>query len=159
MTISHRLDHYMNEHNIPFQIVHHSHSNSSLQSGVSAGIPLLNLAKGVVLEDHEGRHIMAVLPANNKISLSRLDDEFSASYHLVKERHIYQMFTDCDRGAVPPVGSPYHMATVCDEMLTHLDHVYLEAGDHETLIKLDQDAFLALINPIRILRFSSQIFH
>ncbi len=159
MTISTRLDHYMTEHDIPFRVVRHRHSHSSLQSGVAAGVPLSNLAKGVVLEDHEGRNMMDVLPANNKISLSRLDDEFSASYHLVKEREIYQMFTDCEHGAVPPVGSPYHMSTVCDEMLTHLDYVYLEAGDHETLIRLDQDAFLALIDPIRVIRFSSQVFH
>lgn len=66
MTIATRLDQYLTDHNIHFQTVNHSHSHSSLQSGVSAGIPLMNLAKAVILEDHEGHHMMAVLPATIK---------------------------------------------------------------------------------------------
>ncbi|EGQ8311088.1 hypothetical protein GKA53_20205 [Vibrio parahaemolyticus] len=159
MTIATRLDEYLTEHNIHFQTVNHSHSNSSLQSGVAAGVPLMNIAKGVILEDHEGRHMMAVLPANNKISLSRLNDEFNATFHLVKERMVYRLFTDCEHGAIPPIGSPYHMATVCDERLANLEHVYLEAGDHETLIKLDRKAFKDLMNDCKYLRFSSEVLH
>ncbi|MGR5409940.1 aminoacyl-tRNA deacylase [Vibrio sp. PNB22_8_1] len=159
MPISNRLDHYLTEHHIHFQTVNHSHSHSSLQSGVAAGVPLNNLAKGVILEDHQGRHVMAVLPANNKISLSRLNDEFNATFHLVKEREVYRMFTDCENGAIPPVGSAYHILTVCDEVLGNLDYVYLEAGDHETLIKLDKEAFKELMRESRYLRFSSEVFH
>lgn len=159
MTIATRFDQYLTDHNIHFQTVNHSHSHSSLQSGVSAGIPLMNIAKAVILEDHEGHHIMAVLPANNKVSLSRLNDELNATFHLVKESTVYRLFTDCEHGAVPPVGSPYHMATVCDERLADLDHVYLEAGDHETLIKLDKESFKTLMNDCKFLRFSSEVLH
>ncbi|MCJ2377485.1 YbaK/EbsC family protein [Vibrio sp. ZSDZ34] len=159
MTIATRLDRYLHSHDIQFQTVQHNHSHSSMHSGVTAGVPLVSLAKGVVLEDHEGRHVMAVLPANNKISLSRVNDELNASFHLVKEQQVYQMFGDCDHGAVPPIGSAYHMSTVCDEMLTHLDYVYIEAGDHETLLKLDRNAFKELMGESKCFRFSSQIFH
>lgn len=159
MTIATRFDHYLHEHDIQFQVVPHEHSRSSIHSGKVADIPLMSLAKGVVLEDHEGRHIMAVLPANNKISLSRVNDELNSSFHLVKERQVYEMFDDCDNGAVPPMGSPYHMSTLCDEMLTNLDTVYLEAGDHETLLKLDRAAFGRLMEQSKCFRFSSQVFH
>lgn len=159
MTIATRLEHYLVDHNIHFQTVPHHHSSSSLQSGVAAGIPLSHLAKGVILEDHEGRHMMAVLPANNKISLSRLNDAFNASFHLAKEQDVYQIFEDCEHGAVPPVGSPYHMNTVFDDKLSTLDEIYIEAGDHETLVKLDRKAFHALMEHNKHLRFSSEIFH
>nr|WP_086939527.1 YbaK/EbsC family protein [Thaumasiovibrio occultus] len=159
MTIATRLDHYLQTEHIPFQTVPHVQSHSSLQSGVAAGIPLACLAKGVVLEDHQGHHVMAVLPANNKISLSRLNDELNASLHLVKEAEVYQMFTDCTHGAVPPVGSPYHMTTVCDEALTKHDSVYIEAGDHQTLLKLSKPAFAQLMDQSKVVRFSSQVFH
>ncbi|MGL6260018.1 aminoacyl-tRNA deacylase [Vibrio sp. WXL210] len=159
MTIATRLDQYLVEHDIQFNTVTHKHSNSSLQSGGAAGIPLMNLAKGVVLEDHEGRHMMAVLPANNKISLSKLNDVFNASFHLAKEQDVYQLFKDCDHGAVPPVGSPYHMTTVFDDMLGKLDEIYLEAGDHETLLRLENKEFHKLMGHSKHLRFSSQIFH
>jgi Ala-tRNA(Pro) deacylase len=58
MSIADRLDRYLSEYNIPFRTVRHSHS--SLQSGVAAGISLVSLAKGIVLEDHDGHHMMAV---------------------------------------------------------------------------------------------------
>lgn len=159
MSIATRLDQYLSEHDIPFQTVSHSHSQSSLQSGVAAGIPLVSLAKGIVLEDHDGHHMMAVLPANNKISLTRLNDELNANFHLVKERQVYEMFADCENGAVPPVGSAYHMSMTYDEVLTRQNYVYLEAGDHETLIKLDQQSFRQLMGQSRMMRFSSELFH
>ncbi|HAS61789.1 MAG TPA: hypothetical protein DCS35_03970 [Vibrio sp.] len=159
MTIAARFNRYLKEHGIAFQTVQHEHSRSSLHSGTVAGIPLTSLAKGVVLEDHQGHHVMAVLPSNNKISLSKVNDELSASFHLVKERQVYELFEDCDTGAVPPIGSPYHMSTLCDETLTNLDSVYLEAGDHETLLKLDKESFKQLMSHSKCFRFSSQVFH
>ncbi|WED24320.1 YbaK/EbsC family protein [Vibrio sp. JC009] len=159
MAVSDRIDRYMGEHHISYQTLTHRHSNSSLHSAFVASIPPMSLAKAVVLEDHEGRHLMAVLPSNSKISLSVLNEAYNATYHLVKEQEVYKLFEDCDRGAVPPIGSAYHMSVVCDEHLAQLDNVYLESGDHETLIKLDNQAFRKLMTHCRYLRFSSEVFH
>ncbi len=159
MTTVTRLNRYLNEHNIRFQTVNHPQSHSSWQSAQKANILPMSLAKGVVLEDHEGRHLMAVLPANAKVSLSVLNEELEAKYHLVKEQEVYRLFEDCEHGAIPPVGNIYHMAMVCDQFLTELDHVYLEAGDHETLIKLDKEAFGKLMSHSKCLRFGAQVFH
>ncbi|GAA5645084.1 MULTISPECIES: aminoacyl-tRNA deacylase [Vibrio] len=159
MTMATRLSHYLNEHHIRFQTLSHEHSHSSLHSGIAAGVPLNHLAKGVVLEDHDGKHMMAILPANAKINLAILNDEMNATFHLVKEQEIYRMFNDCENGAIPPVGRAYHMAMVCDTSLTDLDHVYLEAGDHETLIMLDKTAFRRLMEHSKFIHFSSQVFH
>ncbi|QXO15735.1 MULTISPECIES: aminoacyl-tRNA deacylase [Vibrio] len=161
MTVHTRMDHYLKDHHIPYRRIVHRHSNSSLHSAHAAAVQPMHLAKGVVLEDHDGKHLMAILPANAKVSLSVLNDEFQAKYHLVKERDIYQMFDDCDRGAVPPLGSAYHMNMVCDSSLMELDHVYLESGDHETLIRLDKDAFNQLMefSHSRKLRFGTELFH
>jgi Ala-tRNA(Pro) deacylase len=46
-----------------------------------------------------------------------------------------------------------------DELLTHLDHVYIEAGVHETSLKLEKAAFQELIADRRCFRFCSQVFH
>ncbi len=159
MTTVTRLDRYLDEQNIRYQTVSHTHSNSSWQSAQKANILPMSLAKGVILEDHDGKHLMAILPANAKVSLSVLNDELQAKYHLVKEQEVYKLFEDCEHGAVPPVGSIYHMPMVCDQFLTELDHVYIEAGDHETLIKLDKKGFRQLMSPGKCLRFGAQVFH
>lgn len=159
MTIATRIENYLNENQIQYQTLTHEHSQSSLHSAVKAHIPKMNIAKGIVLEDHEGRHLLAVLPADSKISFSVLNVKLKGEYHLVKEQQVYPLFEDCEHGAVPPIGAPYHMSMICEESLTDLDEVYLEGGDHETLIRLDKSSFYQAMSHGKWLHFSSQVFH
>ncbi|TLU67363.1 YbaK/EbsC family protein [Thalassotalea litorea] len=159
MTISTTLESYLDEHNIPFQSVIHPHSSSSISTAISANVPLQQIAKAVVLEDHEGRHLLAVLPANYKISLSALNDELLATYRLAREQEVYTMFEDCEHGAIPALGAAYHINTVCEQALDELDHVYIEAGDHHTLIKVDKENFHQLMKESKHMHFSRQVIH
>lgn len=159
MTISTRLDSYLSQHNVTYQAVSHVHSNSSIGSGISANIPLNHIAKAVLLENHEGRKIMAVLPANNKISMSVLNEELRGSYQLIKEHAVYQLFNDCENGAIPPVGDAYNMPVVCDQLLDSLDNVYMEAGDHQTLLRMDRQNYEDLMANGKHIRFSREVFH
>jgi len=159
MTISNRLTHFLSQHEVNFQAVPHFHSNSSIGSAISANVPLNHLAKAVLLQDHEGRKMMAVLPASNKISLSALNDEFKASYQLLKEQEVHRLFDDCEHGAIPPIGEAYNMTVVCDRLLDSLDNVYIEAGDHETLLCLNRQGFENLMAKGKHLRFSREVYH
>ena len=64
--------------------------------------------------------------------------------HLSDEQRIAAVFTDCDRGAVPPVGMAWGIDTVVDEQLEGHDPVYLEGGDHQRLLRMSRDQFCAL---------------
>jgi len=159
MTISTRLDSYLTTHNIPYQVIEHDHSASSVGSAIMASIPLNQIAKAVILKDHEDRKLMAVLPAKNKISLSAINDSLMGSYKLLKEQEVYQMFSDCEHGAIPPVGDAFNMHTICDEMLDQLDYVYIEAGDHRQLLRISQKDYETIAAKSKHLRFSSELIH
>ena len=159
MTISTRLDSYLTAHNIHYQVVEHEHSVSSVGSAITASIPLNQIAKAVILKDHEDRKLMAVLPAKNKISLSAINDNLMGSYQLLKEHEIYQMFNDCEHGAIPPVGEAFNMQMVCDEMLDKLEYVYIEAGDHRNLLRISHDDYETICANSKHLRFSSELIH
>jgi Ala-tRNA(Pro) deacylase len=159
MAISRKLESYLSEHKIPYQLIKHHHSTSSIGSAILANIPLKQIAKAVILKDHEDRKLMAVLPAKNKISLSALNDELMGSYHLLKEKEVHRMFSDCAHGAIPPVGEPYNINTVYDAMLDNLDVVYIEAGDHKRLLAITHDDFQELAGDSKHLRFSREVFH
>ncbi len=47
----------------------------------------------------------------------------------------------------------------CDELLDNLDKVYIEAGDHETLLCVDQATFQVMMSNARHLRFGKQLHH
>jgi len=159
MTIANRLDSYLSEHNIPFQTLSHSHSSSSIGSAMAAHVPPEQVAKAVLLGDHEGRKIMAVLPASYKISISALNEALHGQYHFLKEDEFHALFRDCEFGAIPPVGEAYNMTLICDQTLDVLEDVYFEAGDHETLIRVNKDTFKMMTASGKHIRFSHQVIH
>lgn len=159
MTISTQLNSYLTTHKIPYQVIEHAHSANSFGSAIMARIPLNQIAKAVILKDHEDRKLMAVLPAKNKISLSAINDHLMGSYKLLKEQEIYQMFSDCEHGAIPPVGDAFNMNMICDEMLDKLDYVYIEAGDHKKLLRISHKDYETISANSKHLRFSSEVIH
>lgn len=159
MTISSRLACYLTEHKIPYQVIEHKESASSVGSAIMARIPLNQIAKAVILQDHEDRKLMAVLPAKNKISLSAINDNLMGNYTLLKEQEVYKMFHDCEHGAIPPVGEAFNIHMICDEMLDNLDYVYIEAGDHRKLLRISQQGYETIAAKSKHLRFSSELIH
>lgn len=160
MSISTRVSNYLDSQNIRYETVHHGLSNSSMSTAMAAHVSPESIAKAVVLEDDEGRRLMAVLPANYKISLHKLRDQLNVlDLHIVNESQVYQMFNDCDPGAVPAVGQAYNLNTVYDEVLNQHIDIYLEAGDHETLIHLTHKQFEKLMEDNKHARFSGEVFH
>ncbi|EPJ54098.1 MAG: ybaK/prolyl-tRNA synthetase associated domain-containing protein [Osedax symbiont Rs2] len=159
MSITARVDDYLNTQDILFNTVQHTHSSSSVGSAIAARIPPMNIAKAVVLEDHEGRHLMAVLPADRKINIHKLEDSLDLTLHLVTEPKLYDMFKDCEQGAVPAVGQAYNMNAIYDEELGRLKDIYLEAGDHETLIHLNREQFDKLMINTMHTNFSNEELH
>ena len=159
MSVAAKVNDYLNAHQIQFEVISHGHSINSLASARMAQVSPMKLAKAVILEDHEGRHLMAILPSTHKISFHKLEDEMNRDFHLLSERHVYKMFKDCTPGAVPPVGHAYQMDSVYDELLSDQKDVFLEAGDHKTLIHLKSNEFQKLMTDCRHSRFSGEVFH
>ena len=159
MAISARLYDYLNAENVPFDTVAHNPTLNSVSTAIAAAVPPRQVVKAVLLEDHEGRFIMALLPASHKVNVGKLSDDLHRSLHLAKEQQVYRLFDDCERGAIPALGQSYHMDMVYDELLDQQQDVYLEAGDHRTLIHLRHDDFFRLMKDYKHSRFSSQVFH
>jgi Ala-tRNA(Pro) deacylase len=159
MTISTRLNEYLDKNNIAYKTVPHFHSTGSISTAVASSIHPKNIAKAVLLVDHDGHKVMAVLPADKKICISTLNEKFNASYQLIKEKDIYNLFADCDEGAIPPVGGAFNMTVVCDDLLDTLDGVYIEAGDHQTLLQVDHEGFKSIMANAKHTRFSEEMLH
>jgi Ala-tRNA(Pro) deacylase len=159
MTMSTRLNTYLRAKNVDYELVSHSHSQNSISSANAANVPATQLAKAVILEDHEGRKLMAVIPAINKVSLNILGDSLNRSLHLVKEQAVYPMFKDCEHGAIPPVAAAYNMESVIDDQLLEGKDIYFEAGDHSHLVHVKPEDFSRLAANAKHLRFSHEVFH
>ena len=159
MSVSHRLTDYFRDHSICYEVMMHEHTQSSLGTAVSARIPMRKLAKAVLLQDHDNRHLMAVVPAANRVYLPLLGERMRRELRLMKEQELYMLFQDCEHGAVPPVGMAYHLETIYDDQLLSEQDLYLEGGDHRSLVHLKREDFQQLMEAQKHYHFSTPVSH
>lgn len=153
MAIARKVEDYMKQRGIDYDVVMHPHSSNSMESAQLAHVPGGCVAKSVVLEDDDGHYVMAVLPSTHHVRLGALCRELNRNLRMASERELTTLFADCDTGAVPPVGFAYGMSTVVDDSLVEQPEVYFEAGDHQSLVHMNRDAFMALMQHAGHARF------
>ncbi|MEB0272888.1 YbaK/EbsC family protein, partial [Pseudomonas sp. 5B4] len=88
-----------------YDIVANPHSATSLESARVASVPAERLAKSEILDDQHGHYMMAVLPADRHLDLSKI--QTSGDWQLTRESGLPHLFGDCERGAIPALGEAY----------------------------------------------------
>lgn len=148
MTIATSVINMLNERHIPYELLEHAKTATSPQAALAAHVPDDHIAKGVLTKDSEG-YVLAVIPGDQWLNRRRLSEELGRDLHLASEEEIGRLFSDCDPGAIPPLGSAYGIDMMLDEDLTSLAKVYFEAGDHKHLIAVDSEDFHELMRGVR----------
>ena len=144
MSMSQTVESFLADRQVPYTVHVHRASKSSLDSAHSAHVDEDCVAKSVLLADDAG-FVLAVLPASRRLELPRVKRELGRALHLASEKEMVPLFPDCEVGAVPPVGAAYGIDTVIDASLEERDEVFFEAGDHETLVRVEGETFLDLL--------------
>lgn len=146
MTISSTLNEFLDQQQVPFELIPHPHTSSSMDTARQAHVPGNRLAKAVVVK-RDGRYSMVIVPSVEHIDLARLRDELGRGLELATESELGEIFPDCAIGAVPPVGPAWGMNTYLDDSFLADDkEVFFEAGDHEDLVKISGEQFQKLLS-------------
>ena len=153
MATASRVEDYMMRHGLHCDVLTHPHSHSSMETAELARVPGDRVAKSVILEDDVG-YVMAVLPSTYHVRLGKLSRELNRRLRLANEDELARLFTDCETGAIPPLGLAYGMPTIVDDSLALQSEIYCEGGDHETLLHMNRDAFMALMEHADHARFA-----
>ena len=155
MPIATRLKWYLDASGVRYEVLPHPHSSTSRETAREAHVPAERLAKPVLLEDERG-YVMAIVPASHRVDLAKLNHQLHRELELAREREIADLFHDCERGAMPPLGGPYRIPTVYDDALAASSEIYFEAGDHEDVVHLRGSDFLRLLEGSLHGRFSQR---
>ena len=153
MTVAPTLERYLTSKNIEYDVIMHEPTMSSSRTAEACGISGEQLAKAVVLRDENG-FVLAILPASHHIRLSNLKRRLGFNVALATEQDIEQLFEDCAQGAVPPAGECYGPDVIVDDSIEAQPEIYLEGGDHATLIHLSHAQFASFTEQARRGRFS-----
>lgn len=144
MSLAPTLQQFLDSHQTHFQLIDHPHTDTSRASARTAQISPNRVAKCVLLSDGE-HYLVAVLPADRKVSVEQLSEQLHHRYRIATEDEVAYLFYDCEPGAIPPFGEPYGLPTVVDYNLLEQPDVYFEAGDHCQLVRIDGEQFLRLM--------------
>ena len=135
MSIPARVDGYLREQGIPYELVPHRNTGSTRESALAAHVNDDHIAKAVVIHDDRG-DALAVIPGDAWLDLDALNRETARAFELDDESDLRRLFPDCEEGAVPPLGPAYGLETFVDESLATLANLYFEAGDHRHLVHI-----------------------
>lgn len=156
MAISKTLQEFLDERGVEYQVVPHPRTDSASRTAEAAHIPGDRLAKGVLVED-AGHYMVAVLPATRRLQFGKLHYLLGEHVGLATEEEVRSVFPDCEQGAVPALGTAYGVETLLDESLADQDKVYVEGGDHCSLIRMTGADFRARLGDCRHGDFSRHI--
>lgn len=156
MAIASSLKSFLDEHGIQYEVIQHRPAPSAGRSAEAAHVPGDSFAKAVVLENH-GQHLLAVLPATRRLQLGRLHHELGEHVGLATEDELIDLFPDCERGAVPALGAAYGIETLLDDSLADQDDIFIEGGDHVSLVHLSGESFRSVLGAARQGNFSTHI--
>ncbi len=152
MTIAPTLQRYLDS-NVVYDVIMHEPTPSSARTAQACHVSGDRLAKGIVLR-RNGNYLLAVAPASHHIRLAELKAQLGGDLELADEQELKRLFPDCVPGAVPPIGQCYDLEVIVDDSIQEPPDVYLEGGDHTTVIHLSQVEFAKLMVDARRLRFS-----
>ena len=144
MSIARKLQAFLNDNHVDYEVVSHPYSERALNTAHSACIPVKNMTKAVVLNDEEG-YVMAIMPSMNKLMLPWLNSKIDRQLQLVTENQLKTLFPDCEHGAVPAIGTAYGLFTCWDDELNSVQDLYVEAGNHRELVHLERAQFKKLL--------------
>lgn len=145
MAIAMTLDSYLNARNVDYSVVKHRHTDTAFNSARSAHVPSDQVCKAVILKNQENEYLMTVVPANRKVLLDQINKITQGGYILAGEDDLSDLFEDCEPGAVPGIGEAYQLRTLVDDNLLVKKQVYLEAGDHTHLLRMNQAQYSELM--------------
>jgi Ala-tRNA(Pro) deacylase len=148
MHLSNTITSYLAKREVDYEFVSHRHSITSGESARTAHVPRHQLAKGVLFCDAQS-YTLAVVPASSRVDPAALSALMNgAELMLASEDELVMMFPDCEIGAVPAVGAPYGVPSVVDAALLTEPELYLEAGDHRNLLRIDGNDFRRLMHGV-----------
>jgi len=98
--------------------------------------------------------MLAVLPASSHIQFGQLRKQLGADVDMANEEQIETLFVGCEPGAVPALGAAYELKVIVDDSLANEPEIYLEGGNHASLVHISRGTFQKLLADAQHARFA-----
>jgi Ala-tRNA(Pro) deacylase len=126
---------FLNQSKVRYEVLHHPEAFTAQELAAIEHVKGRSHAK-VVMIKAGGEVLMAVLPADVRIDLEKLEKVTGRKTTLATEADFQALFPDCAVGTMPPFGGLYGVAGYIDASLSEAGKIVFEAGTHSDAIKM-----------------------
>jgi Ala-tRNA(Pro) deacylase len=159
MSVTKRLKDYLDENGVRYEVIPHPPTQSAPATAEALHVPGKTVAKVVMIKDGPD-DVMAVLPANLKVDVLRIQEVLSHHRNhwvrLATESEFAKLFPDCEVGMMPPFGNLYGLDVLVDSSLTEDEAIVFPAGNSKESIRMLYDDYERLVVP-RVVEFGSRV--
>jgi Ala-tRNA(Pro) deacylase len=156
MPILRKLQEYLDEHKVKYQVLTHSIAYTAQEIAQAQHIPGKAMAKVVMVKKENGTPVMLVLPASHKVNFAWLREVLHSHVELEQEREFRDLFPGCETGAEPPFGNLFGLDTLVDAALTENEEIVFNAGSHWQTVRMRYDDYARLVRP-RVATFADHL--
>lgn len=147
MTISKKLKKFLSDAKIDYQILEHDPAYTALETAQAQHVPGRQLVK-VVLAEADGKNILCVLSAVQKIDFQKLKTLLKVrEIVLADEKKMAALFPEYEVGAEPPFASSPEMPVYVDKLLEENDSIVFNGGTHVDLVRIKFKDYVTLAKP------------
>lgn len=148
MTATSPIHAFLHRAAVPYRVVPHAPAFTAQDEAAATHVPGRDWAK-VVACVVDGQPIEAVLPAPLMVNLDRLLELTGGSeIRLALEQELWDLFPDCELGAMPPFGPLYGQSVFVDTTLAAEPEIVFNAGTHTEAIAMRWADFARSVRPI-----------
>lgn len=142
-----RLEAYLQENAVPYEIQHHPVAYTAQRVADSEHLSGKLLGKVVVVVADE-KLAMLVLAAPARVDWTKVAEAVGTDeVRLAHESEFAKTFPDCEVGAMPPFGNLYSLPVYVDQDLAANEKVIFQAGSHDETFSIRYADFARLAKP------------
>ncbi len=147
------LKDFLDKNDVKYVTINHSLAFTSQEIAATAHIKGKELAKTVLIKI-DGKLVMCVLPASNKVDFDLLEKSLGGkNARLANEVEFKDKFPECEVGAMPPFGNLYGLDVYAEESLAKDKEIAFNACSHTELVHMSYMDFERLAKP-KMMKFS-----
>ena len=143
MSISQRIEQYLHQQKIPFEILKVAPFDSLIQVSHAEKIDAKQIANTVILKDQYGL-LIAVISLTCAIDFKKLKELFRRNFIRAPEDQLGELYKSCRPGTLPPLGDAYGLRTIIDDAVMEMEQVYFPMGNNTHLVKMNINDFQSL---------------
>jgi Ala-tRNA(Pro) deacylase len=134
-----RLLEWLARARVDYDIHEHPRASTATETAVAERIDPRTFAKVVGVRARDGRTVLLVLDATDRVDLDKARRALAATdVRLLSEAEMTTLAPDCEVGAIPAVGQLFGVAMIADHAVREDPMISFNAGSHSFSVRVDR---------------------